>query len=55
MTERKKKLRFIQLFLLIFSLLILYLTYYDKSGDKDQEIISKSIKEKVDLLLILNE
>ena len=49
MTERKKKLRFIQLFLLIFSLLILYLTYYDKSGDKDQEIISKSIKEKVDL------
>ena len=49
MTERKKKLRFIQLFLLIFSLLILYLTYYNKSGDKDQEIISKSIKEKVDL------
>lgn len=49
MTERKKKLRFIQLFLLIFSLLILYLTYYDKSDDKDQEIISKSIKEKVDL------
>ena len=49
MTERKKKLRFIQLFLLIFSLLILYLTYYDKSGDKNQEIISKSIKEKVDL------
>ena len=49
MTEREKKLRFIQLFLLIFSLLILYLTYYDKSDDKDQEIISKSIKEKVDL------
>ncbi len=49
MTERKKKLRFIQLFLLIFSLLILYLTYYNKSGDKDQEIILKSIKEKVDL------
>ncbi len=49
MTERKKKLRFIQLFLLIFSLLILYLTYYDKSDDKNQEIISKSIKEKVDL------
>ena len=47
MINRKKKLRFIQLFLLIFSLLIIYLTYYNRSNDDKDEIISKSIKEKV--------
>ena len=47
MINRKKKLRFIQLFLLIFSLLIIYLTYYNRSNDDKNEIISKSIKEKV--------
>ena len=47
MINRKKKLRFIKLFLLIFSLLIIYLTYYNRSNDDKDEIISKSIKEKV--------
>ncbi len=47
MINRKKKLRFVQLFLLIFSLLIIYLTYYNRSNDDKNEIISKSIKEKV--------
>ena len=47
MINRKKKLRFVQLFLLIFSLLIIYLTYYNRSIDDKNEIISKSIKEKV--------
>ena len=47
MINRKKKLRFVQLFLLIFSLLIIYLTYYNRSNDDKDEIISKSIKEKV--------
>ena len=35
------------MFLLIFSLLIIYLTYYNRSNDDKDEIISKSIKEKV--------
>ena len=48
MIDRKKKLRFVQLFLLIFSLLIIYLTYYNRSNDAQNEIISKSIKEKVE-------
>ena len=48
MINRKKKLRFVQLILLIFSLLIIYLTYYNRSNDDKNEIISKSIKEKVE-------
>ena len=47
--ERKKKLRFVQLILLIFGISIMYLTYYDFGGEKDQnkEILSKSTQEKI--------
>ncbi len=48
MIERKKRLKLIQLFLLVFSLLIIYLTYYNKADKKGEEIISKSIKDKIE-------
>ena len=47
MIERKKKLRFAQLTLLIFGILIIYITYYGKKSNLDKEIISKTTKEKV--------
>ena len=47
MIERKKKLRLIQLTLLIFGILILYFTYANKKLDLDSEIVSESSKEKV--------
>ena len=48
MIERKKKLRLIQLSLLVFSLVILYFTYYNKSNERDEVIISKSVKDKIE-------
>ncbi len=47
MMDRKKKLRLVQLFLFVFSFLILYFTYYGKDKNKEEEIISKSVKDKV--------
>ncbi len=47
MIDRKKKLRLIQSFLLIFALLAIYLTYYQKDTDETKEIISSSSKEKL--------
>ena len=47
MIDRKKKLRLIQSFLLIFALLAIYLTYYQKETDETKEIISSSSKEKL--------
>ena len=47
MTYRKKKLRYIQFFLLFLGILILYLTYYNKGVEMENEIISKSVKEKI--------
>ena len=45
MIERKKKILFIQLALLIVGITMFYLTYYDKKSDLNQEIIIKeSIK-----------
>ena len=46
MIERKKKLRIIQFFLLIFALLIIYLTYYNKEITTEKEGISKKIEKK---------
>ena len=43
MTDRKKKLRLIQFFLLFFGLLIIYLTYYNKEITPEQEKISTKI------------
>ena len=45
MIERKKKLRIIQFFLLIFALLIIYLTYYNKEISNADLVDSKQIKE----------
>ena len=46
MTLRKKRLRIIQLSLLIAGLLIIFFTYYDKDFTKE-EIVSKKTQEKV--------
>jgi len=50
MIERKKKLRIIQFFLLIFGLLIIYLTYYKKeiinTDLVDSEQVKKTLKDK---------
>ena len=45
MMERKKKLRIAQFFLLIFALLIIYLTYYNKEISNTDLVDSKQIKE----------
>jgi hypothetical protein len=47
MIERKKKLRLLQLTLLIFGILIIYTTYYNKNSNLDKKIISKKTEEKV--------
>ena len=47
MTSRKK-LKFIQFFLLIFAITIIYITYYKKDLAIDEEIISQSTKEKLE-------
>ena len=45
MIERKKKLRIIQFFLLIFALLIIYLTYYNKEISNTELADSEQTKE----------
>ena len=45
MIERKKKLRIIQFSLLIFALLIIYLTYYNKEISNTDLVDSKQVKE----------
>ena len=48
MIERKKKLRIVQCCLLIFGLLIIYLTYYNKEIKVEQETLSqKKTKENI--------
>ena len=46
MIERKNKLLLIQIFLLFFGLLIIYLTYYSKEIKTEQESISEKIPKK---------
>ena len=48
MTNRKKKIRIIQLLLFFFGAVIIYLTYYTKDEEDREKIISKSIKDKVE-------
>tara|TARA_A100001011_G_scaffold31273_2_gene30255 strand:- start:6102 stop:6707 length:606 start_codon:yes stop_codon:yes gene_type:complete len=43
--DRKKKLRILQSFLLIFGIIIIYLTYYNQEAYKSEIKTSKSIKE----------
>ena len=47
MIDRKKKLRIIQFFLLIFSLIIIYLTYYNKEVSDTDLVESKAIEENL--------
>ena len=58
MMERKKKLRITQFFLLIFALLIIYLTYYNKEIDDtdltDSKQIKKTLEDKEDEDLFFN-
>jgi len=48
MIERKKKLKIIQIILLITGILIIYFTYYDKKLNYDEKIISNSNKENIE-------
>ena len=48
MMDRKKKLRFIQLFLLIVGLSLIYLTYYNKEVSSNKGIVSKNLKDSVE-------
>ena len=45
MIERKKKLRITQFFLLIFALLIIYLTYYNKETNNTDLANSEQVKK----------
>ena len=45
--ERKKKLRLIQIFLLISGMLIIFFTYYDKDNFRDKTIINQETQEKI--------
>ncbi len=47
MTERKKRLRIIQTFLLFFGLFLIYITYYDKGPEKAEEGISSALEKKL--------
>ncbi len=47
MTDRKKKIKIIQFLLFFSGILIIYFTYYNKRLVNQENIISKSVKEKV--------
>ena len=47
MIHRKKKLRFIQFFLLSIAILIIYFTYYNKDKNKEDIVLSKEVQEKI--------
>ena len=48
MIERKKKLRFFQLTLLVFGILLIYLTYYSKDKNTKESSIFKSNSKKIE-------
>ena len=48
MTQRKKRLRIIQITLLILGILILYFTYLNKTNMPDENIISEEIQKKIE-------
>tara|TARA_B100000886_G_scaffold340108_1_gene307964 strand:- start:4027 stop:4632 length:606 start_codon:yes stop_codon:yes gene_type:complete len=49
MTERKRKLRFIQASLLLLGALIIFMTYGKKEKKENDEIISKKTQERIEL------
>ena len=52
MTDRKKKLRLIQSFLLIAGLFVIIFSYSDRRENKDKQIISKEVQKKVEEQLV---
>jgi hypothetical protein len=48
MTHRKKKLRIIQIFLIITSLVVIFYTYNYNNNFNNEEIISKSLQKKIE-------
>ncbi len=48
MINRKKKLRIIQISLLLLGLIIIYFSYYSRTSEIPDEILSKTNKEKID-------
>ncbi len=48
MTKRKKKLLLTQIFLIIFSLVIIFYTYNYKNKSTNEEIISKSLQKEIE-------
>ena len=49
MTDRKRKLRFIQASLLLLGALIIFMTYGKKERKENDEIISKKTQERIEL------
>ena len=47
MIKRVKKLRIIQISLLIIGTLIIYFTYLNKSNLEDEEIVSKEVQDMI--------
>ena len=45
MTDRRKKIRLIQFFLLFFGVLLIYFTYYNKDTESDQKLVSQEVKK----------
>ena len=45
--ERKKKLRFTQIFLFIFGLIIILITFLDSKKNSDQKILSPEDQKKL--------
>ena len=48
MIGRKKKIRFVQFFLFIIGIFIFYQTYYGENKSKKSEILSETVKQKVE-------
>ena len=47
MIERKRKIRLIQLSLLIFGIFILYFTYVNRDNNQENKILTKETQKKV--------
>ena len=47
MIERKKRLRFIQLTLLIVGILIIYFVYYGNKSSDEAKLVSQSMKKNI--------
>ena len=55
MIERKKKVRLIQLTLLILGIIILYFVYYDGGSDQENKIISQSTEKIIEKQTLIDK